>query len=130
VRKFNLPEPIFWMVTADKNKAIEFFVDRIRSRDKAADGSDEKDSQPSRQSSKVRHSLVSVLPISTACTEDKDLLDLEFMAKCKPESSRKRYSLGLPNPFSAGLSSERKPAPKNNQVLQQLNNSSQQMFIN
>lgn len=129
MRKFNLPEPIFWTVAADKNKAIEFFVDRIRSRDKA-DGSDEKDPQPNRQSSKVRHSLVSVLPISTACTEDKDLLDLEFMAKSKPDNSRKRYSLGLPNPFSAGLSSERRPAPKNNQVLQQLNNSSQQIFIN
>lgn len=71
-----------------------------------------------------------MLPISTACTEDKDLLDLEFMARCKPETARKRYSLGLPNPFGSGLASERRAAPKNNQIVQQqLNNSSQQMFI-
>ncbi len=124
-----MPEPIFWTVPIEKNKAIEFFVERIKSRNKM-DCDEDSEQLPSKQHLKVRHSLVSVLPISTACTEDKDLLDLEFMARCVPESSRKRYSLGLPNPFSSGSASERRAAPKNNQVVQQLNNSSQQMFIN
>ena len=126
--RFSLPEPIFWSVPEDKNRAVEFFVARIRSRDAAAAGPGDTE-LPSRRGLKPRHSQVSLLPLSTACTEDKELLDLEFMAPCKPDTARKRYSLGLPNPFGSGLPSERKAAPKNNQIVQQLNNSSQQMFL-
>lgn len=92
------------------------------------------ESNKNSKSTKQRHSFVSLIPTSAMSTEDNNILELEFMAKSKVSKEKKRYSLGISNPFNSEGSPRRKSSVRSNQVLNQnqqnaMNNSSQEIFM-